>query len=231
MFYDETQAIKACEEEPSLIFELIKEGHMELVDKLLKKKIVSLNTIDGDGNTILMKLLKLRQYELVEKYMNEEESNINNQNKDGNTFAHILATKDYVHVASIIKKLKRNKEIDPNIRNNEGKTILDLAISKGNLCTTLKLLEDKRFNNIDLVSFNNLYNTFIKSDDFGKYTKLMNLETIVKELSKKTKLLPRVEEIINLVKRNFDIIKNELMNNKLTFMDNIMKNVIKEVTV
>ena len=59
----------------------------------------------------------------------------------------------------------------------------------------------------------------------------MNLETIVKELSKKTKLLPRVEEIINLVKRNFDIIKNELMNNKLTFMDNIMKNVIKEVTV
>lgn len=231
MFYDETQAIKACEEEPSLIFELIKEGHMELVDKLLKKKIVSLNTIDSDGNTILMKLLKLRQYELVEKYMNEEESNINNQNKDGNTFAHILATKDYVHVASIIKKLKRNKKIDPNIRNNEGKTILDLAISKGNLCTTLKLLEDKRFNNIDLVSFNNLYNTFIKSDDFGKYTKLMNLETIVKELSKKTKLLPRVEEIINLVKRNFDIIKNELMNNKLTFMDNIMKNVIKEVTV
>lgn len=231
MFYDETQAIKACEEEPSLIFELIKEGHMELVDKLLKKKIVSLNTIDSDGNTILMKLLKLRQYELVEKYMNEEESNINNQNKDGNTFAHILATKDYVHVASIIKKLKRNKEIDPNIRNNEGKTILDLAISKGNLCTTLKLLEDRRFNNIDLVSFNNLYNTFIKSDDFGKYTKLMNLETIVKELSKKTKLLPRVEEIINLVKRNFDIIKNELMNNKLTFMDNIMKNVIKEVTV
>ena len=93
------------------------------------------------------------------------------------------------------------------------------------------MLEDKRFNNIDLVSFNNLYNTFIKSDAFGKYTKLINLETIVNELSKKTKLLPRVKEIIDLVKRNFDIIKNELMNNKLTFMDNIMKNVIEEVTV
>lgn len=44
MFYDETQATLACEEEPSLIFELIKEGHLELVDKLIKKKIVSLNT-------------------------------------------------------------------------------------------------------------------------------------------------------------------------------------------
>lgn len=231
MFYDETQATTACEEEPSLIFELIKEGHLELVGKLIKKKIVSLNTIDQDSNTVLMRLLKSKKYDLVEKYMNEIESNINHQNKDGNTFAHLLATKDYLNIVNIIKKLKRNKEINPNIRNNEGQTILDIAISTGNLCTTLKLLEDKRFNNIDLVSFNNLYNTFIKSDDFGKYTKLTNLETIVDELSKKSKLLPKVKEIVDLVKKNFDIIKNELMNNKLTFMDNIVKNVLMEVTV
>ncbi len=231
MFYDETQATNACEEDSSLIFELIKEGHLELVDKLIKKKIVSLNTIDEGGNTILMRLLKSKKYDLVEKYINDTNSDINHQNKDGNTFAHLLATKNYLHTANIIKKLKRNKELDPNIRNNEGKTILDLAISTGNLCTTLKLLEDKRFNNIDLVSFNNLYNTFIKSDNFGKYTKLTNLETIVKELSKKTRLLPKVKEIVDLVKKNFDIIKNELMNNKLTFMDNIVKNVIMEVAV
>jgi hypothetical protein len=231
MFYDETQAITACEEEPSLIFELIKEGHLELIDKLLKKKIVSLNTIDQDGNTVLMRLLKSKKYDLVEKYMNDLESDINHQNKEGNTFTHLLATKDYLNIVNIIKKLKRNKEINPNIRNNEGKTILDIAISTGNLCTTLKLLEDKRFNNIDLVSFNNLYNTFIKSDEFGKYTKLTNLETIVNELSKKAKLLPKVKEIVDLVKKNFDIIKNELMNNKLTFMDNIVKNVLMEVTV
>lgn len=231
MFYDEEQAVKACEEEPSLIFELMKEGHMQLVDFLLKKKKVSLKTIDQDGNTVLMKLLKMRQYDLVEKYINNLNSDINHQNNEGNTFAHLLATKDYVHTANIIKKLRRNKEFMPNIRNNEGKTILDLAISTGNLCTTLKLLEDKRFNDIDLVSFTNLYNTFVKSEEFGKYTKLMNLETIISELSKKSRLLPRVEEIISLVKKNFDIIKNELMNNKLTFMDNIVKNVTMGVAV
>ena len=231
MFYDEEQAVKACEEEPSLIFELMKEGHMQLVDFLLKKKKVSLKTIDQDGNTVLMKLLKMRQYDLVEKYINDLDSDINHQNNEGNTFAHLLATKDYVHTANIIKKLRRNKEFMPNIRNNEGKTILDLAISTGNLCTTLKLLEDKRFNDIDLVSFTNLYNTFVKSEEFGKYTKLMNLETIISELSKKSRLLPRVEEIISLVKKNFDIIKNELMNNKLTFMDNIVKNVTMGVAV
>ena len=231
MFFDEEQAVKACEEEPSLIFELMKEGHMQLVDFLLKKKKVSLKTIDQDGNTVLMKLLKMKQYDLVEKYINDLDSDINHQNNDGNTFAHLLATKDYVHTANIIKKLRRNKEFMPNIRNNEGKTILDLAISTGNLCTTLKLLEDKRFNDIDLVSFTNLYNTFVKSEEFGKYTKLMNLETIISELSKKSRLLPRVEEIISLVKKNFDIIKNELMNNKLTFMDNIVKNVTMGVAV
>ena len=231
MFFDEEQAVKACEEEPSLIFELMKEGHMQLVDFLLKKKKVSLKTIDQDGNTVLMKLLKMRQYDLVEKYINDLDSDINHQNNEGNTFAHLLATKDYVHTANIIKKLRRNKELMPNIRNNEGKTILDLAISTGNLCTTLKLLEDKRFNDIDLVSFTNLYNTFVKSEEFGKYTKLMNLETIISELSKKSRLLPRVEEIISLVKKNFDIIKNELMNNKLTFMDNIVKNVTMGVAV
>ena len=231
MFYDEEQAVKACEEEPSLIFELMKEGHMQLVDFLLKKKKVSLKTMDQEGNTVLMKLLKMKQYDLVEKYINDLDSDINHQNNEGNTFAHLLATKDYVHTANIIKKLRRNKEFMPNIRNNEGKTILDLAISTGNLCTTLKLLEDKRFNDIDLVSFTNLYNTFVKSEEFGKYTKLMNLETIISELSKKSRLLPRVEEIISLVKKNFDIIKNELMNNKLTFMDNIVKNVTMGVAV
>ncbi len=231
MFYDEGQARKACEEDPSLVFELIKEGHMDLVDKLLKSKIVSLNEVDEDGNTVLMKLLKIKQYDLVEKHINNSEYDINHQNKDGNTLVHLLSSKDYLHVASIIKKLKRNKEVNPNIRNNEGKTALDIAIKTDNLCTTLKLIEDKRFNNIDIVSFTNLYNKFIKSDKFGKYSRLTNLEIVVKELSKKTKLLPRMEELINLIKKNYDVIKNEIMSNRLTFIDTIVNSVLVEVGV
>ena len=231
MFYDEEQARKACEEDPSLVFELIKEGHMDLVDKLLKSKIVSLNEVDEDGNTVLMKLLKIKQYDLVEKHINNSEYDINHQNKDGNTLVHLLSSKDYLHVASIIKKLKRNKEVNPNIRNNEGKTALDIAIKTDNLCTTLKLIEDKRVNNIDIVSFTNLYNKFIKSDKFGKYSRLTNLEIVVKELSKKTKLLPRMEELINLIKKNYDVIKNEIMSNRLTFIDTIVNSVLVEVGV
>ena len=40
MFYNETKTIELVEEDPSLVFELIKEGHVDFVDMLLKKKIM-----------------------------------------------------------------------------------------------------------------------------------------------------------------------------------------------
>ena len=228
MFYAEDQAIVACEEEPSLIFELMKEGHFELVDKILKKKIVSVAEIDEDGNTVLMKLLKLKQYDLVLKYMNYSDFEVNHQNKEGNTFAHILATKDYVHVAPIIKKLKKNEEFSPNLKNNNGDTILDISIRGGYLCTTLKFLEDKRFNNIDVISFEHLYKTFIRSNEYGKYTKLNNLESVVSNLEKKKGLLPRMEKLVTMIVDDFEMIKHEIMSNKLTLMDTILETVLIE---
>ena len=61
--------------------------------------------------------------------------------------------------------------------------------------TTVKILEDSRFNNIDVVSFKRLYDTYIKSNKYGKYSKLTNLEIIVNNLTDK-KLLPRMEQLI-----------------------------------
>ncbi|HIT10732.1 MAG TPA: hypothetical protein IAC24_03950 [Candidatus Onthousia faecigallinarum] len=228
MFFDEEQAMTACEEEPSLIFELIKEGHLELVDKLLRKKIVSVSEVDEEGNTVLMKLLKLKQYSLVSKYMTYSDFDPNHQNIEGNTFAHILAQKDYIKVAPIICKLKKNKEFSPNLKNNNGETILDLAIRTGNLCTTLKILEDRRFENIDVVSFLHMYRTFIKNKEYGKYTRLSNLEVMLSNLEKKTNLLPRMEHLVQLILNDFEEIKNEIMKNKLTSMDHILRSVLVE---
>ena len=64
MFYNETKAIELVEEEPSLVFELIKENSFDLVDKLLKKKIVDINICDEAGNNILVRLLKQGAYDL-----------------------------------------------------------------------------------------------------------------------------------------------------------------------
>lgn len=228
MFYAEEQVYDALKENKNTIFELMKEGLWQLVDKMLSKKMVSLSLVDEEGNTVLMKLVKLKQYSMALKYMGLSDVDINHQNNDGNTFAHLLATKDYIKVAPLIKKLKRNKEFSPNLKNNEGKTILDLSIESGNLCTTLKFLEDKRFDNIDVVSFIHLYKTFIKNNEYGKYTKLSNLEVVVDHLEKKEDLLPRMKKLIDMILENFDRIKSEILGNKLTVMDQILDTVLVE---
>lgn len=227
MFYDEAKAIKACEEEPSLIFELIKEEHFEVVDELLTKKKVNINVCDELGNNVLVRLLKKGQYDLVLKHMKNKSWDVNHQNNEGNTFAHILVLYNYVNVLEIINQLKKNKNFVPNIKNNKGETILDKSINDNYIYTTIKILEDKRFNNIDIVSFKNLYNTYIKTNNYGKYTKLTNLQIILDNLEDK-KLLPNMEKLVNAVKENYDVIKEEVINNKTSELDSIISNVLQE---
>ena len=42
MFYNETMTMELVGEDPSLVFELIKKGHLEFVDMLLKEKDTAL---------------------------------------------------------------------------------------------------------------------------------------------------------------------------------------------
>ena len=228
MFYDETKTIIACSEDPSLIFELIKEGHFELVDKLLTTNKVDINTCDENGNNVLMKLLKKGQYDLVLKHMKSKKLDINHQNYEGDTFAHLLVSINYVNIVEIIKTLAKNKDFMPNIKNNKGETILDKSINDDYIYTTVKILEDKRFNNIDIVSFKHLYETYIETNKYGKYTKFTNLESILDNLAEKT-LLPTMEKLIRIIKENFEYIKERLINNKKTGINDIINDVIQAV--
>ena len=224
----ETKTIELVEEDPSLVFKLIKEGQIETVDKLLKKKIVDINICDDSGNNILVRLLKAGAYDVVLSHMNNKDWDVNHQNLDGNTFAHYLVSINYVNVIDIITKLKKNKNFIPNIKNNKGETILDKSINDNYIYTTIKILEDSRFNNIDVISFKHLYDTYIKSNKYGKYSKLTNLEVIVNSLNNK-KLLPTLEQIIEFIKVNFNAIKEEVLkSNKSTKIDMIIKNVLEE---
>lgn len=226
MFYNELKAIMACEEDPSLIFELIKEGHMDVVDKVLFKKKVDLNLTDEDGNSIVMRLLKAKQYRLVLKYIKKENWNVNHQNKVGDTFSHILCTMDYKYVMDIIKEVKRNKAFDPNIKNNKGQTILDKAIENNYMYTTQKVLEDKRFTDIDIMSFKNLYETFIKTNEYGRYTKLTNLEVVMKNIEKKP-LLPKMQKLLNYVNNNLKVIEEEILSNASVQMDHFINKLLE----
>ena len=229
--YLETKTIDLVEEDPTMVFDLIKEGNIEIVDKLLKKNKVDINICDDKGNNILVRLLKAGAYEVVYNHMNNKEWDVNHQNQDGNTFAHYLVSINYVNVMDIINRLKKNKKFIPNIKNNRGETILDKSINDKYMYTTVKILEDERFNNIDAISFKHLYDTYIKSNNYGKYSKLTNLEVIIDNLKDK-KLIPIIEEIIDFIKANFNAIKEEVLKcNKSTRMDKMIQNVLEESLV
>jgi len=221
MFYNETVTMNQVEEDPSLVFQLIKEGHTDFVERLLSKKIVSVNEVDDKGDSVLMKLLRVGRYDIVLKHMKNKDFDINHQNNDGDTFAHILVSINYVNVVDIIKQLRKNKTFIPNIKNNRGETILDKSIHSHYIYTTVKILEDRRFNNIDILSFKNLYDAYIKNKQYGKYARLTNLEMILENLDQKN-LLPRMEVLVSTIKDNYDAIKNALISDNLKIMDEII---------
>ena len=147
MFYDETKTINACDEDPTLVFDILKEDLIELLDKILSRKQFDYSVTDEKGDDIMMKLLKKGKYEVVLNHMKDKRWNVNHQNNNGDTFAHILVSLDYSKVMEIIKALMKNKEFTPNIRNNEGETILDKAVNNAHIYTTTKILEDNASNN------------------------------------------------------------------------------------
>lgn len=227
MYYNEELTVKACGEEPSLIFDLIKEGYKDLVDKILNKKLVSINECDENNNDVLMIMLKNGWYDLVTKYMKKKDWNINHQNNDGDTFAHILVTKSYLEIMDILDRLIKNVKFIPNIRNKKGETILDKSINNNYIYTSIKILEDQRFNNIDLVSFKNLYEKYVRSNNYGVYSKVNNLEVILENLSYKD-LLPKLELLIDMIKDNIEKIKKEVFNHQLKSLDIIIYGTLEE---
>lgn len=227
MFYDEKQAIEKVEEEPLQIFNLIDEGHLDIVDKILRKKTTDINLVNEQEEDILTYLLKKNHYDIVLKHMKKKEWNVNHQNNEGNTFAHILVTKKYLEVIDIMKQLQKNKNFIPNIRNKQGQTILDRSINNNYIYTTIKILEDQRFNNIDLISFKNLYEKYIKNDNYGTYSKMNNLEVIVDNLKHK-ELLPKLTKIVNSINNNFEEVKKLVKTGDIKTLDNMIYTVLKE---
>ncbi|MBQ6547276.1 MAG: ankyrin repeat domain-containing protein [Bacilli bacterium] len=225
MFYDEIQAIEKCEEEPSQIFNLIDEGHLETLEKILRKKWASVNITNSHDDDILSYLLEKGHYETVLKLMKKQDWNVNHQNKDGNTFAHILVSKKYLEVIDITKELYKNKRFIPNIRNKNGETILDISLYKDNIYTAVKILKDKRFNNIDLMSFKNLYEKYVKNDKYGTYSKINNLQVIIDNL-KDRQLLPKLNKVIDTLSNDLNDIKKSLKQGNIETLDNVIYNVL-----
>ena len=220
--------IEACKEEPSTVFALIKQGNYEVVEELINENLINVNVVDSVGNDVVTRLLKAQQYDLVFELMKKRNWDVNHQNADGNTFAHILATDDSLFTVKIAEQLIKKKNYIPNIKNKKGETALDRSINNNYICTAFKLLGDKKYNNIDVSQFKNLFNTCIKNKYYGKYSKINNLEIIIENLDKKD-LSPNLRRIVDNISDNFDLIKNDIMNNNHSILDTIIDYSSEEV--
>ena len=228
MFYDVGQAVSLCCNDNSLIFKLIKEDEKCVVRRVLEEPHFNYNICDSNGNSLIMWLLKGKYYDELSKILDNPKVDINHQNNDGDTFAHMLVMVNYLEVKEIIEKLLKRVEFMPNIKNNKGETILDKSINSNYIYTTSKILSDRRFNNINMVSFKNLYDTYIKSNNYGKYSKLDNLTLIVNNLQKKN-LNEHLSLLISLFRRNRKVIYEEITNSDTTRMDFLIDYVVKEM--
>ena len=212
--------MKIMEEIPS-VFTLIKNGDFDIIEKLIMDNDIIVNEVDGVGNDVVTRLLKAKQYELVIEVMKKRNWDVNHQNDDGNTFGHILACDDSAMAVKVMECLTNKKNYLPNIKNHKGETAMDIAISNHFLCTAFKLLEDKRFNDIDVFSFKNLVNICINNKVYGRYSKITNLEIIVENLEKKD-LNVGMENLVDHIQDNMDAIKNDFMNNKTNILESII---------
>ncbi len=227
MFYDVLKAIEDCASDSKLLFEAFKMDYREVYEKVLEKNDFNFNICDENNDNVLMRLLKNKDYDLVNKYVLKKDIDINHQNNEGNTFLHLLAVQNYVDVKEILENVLKRDDIYLNIKNNKNETILDKSINNHYLYLTIKILQDKRFNNIGLYSFKNLYETYIKSDEYGTYSKLNNFTLIFNNLKKKN-LMPIMSKLIKLIKKEESSIKNDFTNAKTNSLDTILNHLIKE---
>lgn len=216
------QAIKAAEEDPSIIFELIKTDNDELLNHMLDESLIDVNLVSSNNDSLAIKLLKSAKYELVLKVIKNKNWNVNYQNDDKETFGHILAKINNVAVVPVFKELKKNKNFDINIRNKDDKTIFDISVESHNSYVSTKIIEDERFNDINIFEFLKFYETYIDTNEYGKYSKINMIESILTMDGRYVNT--RMQELLNHLKDNFKNIKKDIENDDY----NLLKSIIKE---
>ena len=97
-------------------------NRVENINILLSDPKINYNPIDYQGFTPLIKACASQAYDVVKTFLRSNEININFQDKIGNTALHYLCEDEKFDVAIEIIK----KGGDANIKNNDGKTPLDL---------------------------------------------------------------------------------------------------------
>lgn len=100
-------------------------NRLENVNTLLSNPNIQYNPIDQQGFTPLIKACASQAYDVVKSLLRSKDVNINFKDKSGNTALHYLCEDEKFDIA--IQIIKEGG--DPDDKNNEGKTPIDLIKS------------------------------------------------------------------------------------------------------
>ena len=209
-------------EEPYLIFQYIKEGNEEAIETLINNNQINVNLVDNLGNDVISRLLKAKMYDYVFILMKKKNWKVNHQNEEGNTFGHLLAQDNSIQAVKVFEELIKKRNYIPNIKNNNNETALDISLNNNYLGCAFKILQDKRFNCISMLSFKQLLKVTLNNKLYGKYSKITNLEIIVENFEKK-ELDSEIKKYVNFLSENMDQIKNDIMIGKVSLIRQIIK--------
>jgi len=120
------------------------QGNLEIV-KVLIAEGANINAVDVEGCTALMYTASGGHFPKIIKYLIEKGAKINARDKKGNTALHFAAMRGNADAASAL--LKRNADV--TIKNNEGKSALDLA-KENKFDAIVKLITTKEYLNEDI---------------------------------------------------------------------------------
>ena len=78
------------------------------------------------------------------------------------------------------------------------------------------------------MSFKNLYEKYVKDEKYGTYSKITNLEELIKNLKGKT-LLPKLNKVIDTITANMDEIKHSIEEGNIENLDKMVYNLLEEI--
>lgn len=220
MFYNEESATRTCEDIPLTSFEVIKNGYGYILFDLIKNKALDINLEDENKNNILMSLAINKDFETLLKLINNKDFDINKQNEDGDTLSHLILKSTGIKILEIYKNIKKKEDFNPHIKNKKGEGLIDIAIKTNSLRNIINVITDNKYCCMNINSFANIYENYLKSKSFGFYTKIDILDAILKIDIKKMDL--EFKKLIISLKENYELIKEELSKGKTTTLENIV---------
>lgn len=115
---------------------------LKMVKKLIKEGI-DINAENNEGETALFIVTLEKDIEAISILLEFDEINVNHQNIKGETILHVVAMEGISFLDEILILLKYN--VNPNIRDIKGRTIIEKLIDATLYLQNEKRLEDKEF--------------------------------------------------------------------------------------